>query len=362
MIRINKAFSHFLFLSMAATAAFPAECDSWQARHPEWIFCDDFESTAALVGPGRYFELDDNKGDFRQMPTVGKGGSKGMRALWQAGEVDAGNLKLGFGRLPSTYMAKGIRDKQDFREVYYRLYVRAQEGWVGDPYKLSRATVVARADWSQAMIAHIWGDQAEKLKIDPATCVDAAGKVACSGYNDFSKLKWIGAKAGVTKPFTGANAGKWVCVEAHVRLNDAGQANGVHEFWIDDKLEARRDNLNFVGTYKEYGINGVFFENHWNSGSPKVQERFFDNIVVSTQRVTCAEGGMAPTGTAPADPAVPAQGLDSAPPAGSLMRGAGVIPWVRTYLGRRNLMGRLVVPGIRADGAVPADGTPVPAP
>lgn len=360
MIRSCKSFCLFLPLFLAVSPAFAAECESWASRHPEWIFCDDFESSAALVGPNRYFEHDNNKGDFQPMAAAGWKGSRGMRTLWQTGEVDAGNLKLGFGRLPGTYMSKGIRANQDFREVYYRMYIRTQEGWQGDPFKLSRATVVAKADWSQAMIAHLWGDRAEHLQLDPASCTDAAGNVVCSGYNDFNNIKWIGAKAGLTKPYSGENAGKWVCVEAHVRLNDPGQTNGVHEFWIEDKLEARRDNLNFLGSYKEYGINGIYFENHWNSGSPKVQERFFDNIVVSTQRVTCADGGMAPTDVTPPVP----QHLKTLPPAGSLLRGPGVIPWVKALDGRRSVIGRMIDPLIREEAAAgpPPDGTPIPAP
>ena len=30
------------------------ESDQWQTRHPEWIFCDDFEDSSALVKAGRY--------------------------------------------------------------------------------------------------------------------------------------------------------------------------------------------------------------------------------------------------------------------------------------------------------------------
>jgi hypothetical protein len=70
-------------------------------------------------------------------------------------------------------------------------------------------------------------------------------------------------------------------------LNDPGQSNGIQEFWIDGALEARRQDLNFVMSYAGYAINAVFFENHWNTGSPKLQERYFDNIVVSTRPIGC---------------------------------------------------------------------------
>jgi hypothetical protein len=82
--------------------------------------------------------------------------------------------------------------------------------------------------------------------------------------------------------------GRWYCVEAHAALNDAGLANGVFELWVNGNLEAKGTGLNFVGTFSGYGINAVFFENYWNKGAPATQERYFDNIVVSTQRIGCA--------------------------------------------------------------------------
>jgi hypothetical protein len=36
-----------------------------------------------------------------------------------------------------------------------------------------------------------------------------------------------------------------------------------------------------------YAINAVFFENYWNDGSPREQERYFDDIVISTAPVGC---------------------------------------------------------------------------
>jgi hypothetical protein len=270
------------------------ECDNWRTNHPDWIFCDDFEDTGALVKQARYFEYDDNAGDFVPKAGTGYNGSRGMQVRWQAGEVGAGSIKLAFGRNPNPYMNKqNIRPADTFREIYYRMYLRMQNGWQGSPAKLSRATVFASAnDWRQAMIAHLWSDDNEHLLIDPASCVDASGSVLCTTYNDFSHLSWLGNKSGTTPLFATVNSGRWYCVEAHVRLNDPGQSNGIQEFWIDGRLEARRESLNFTGTYTEYAINAVFFENYWNAGSPVVQERYFDNIVVSTKPIGCLQSGV----------------------------------------------------------------------
>ncbi len=218
---------------------------------------------------------------------VGFNGSNGMRALWQTGEVNAGGMKLAFGRNPASAMNKGIRSTEDFREIYYRMYLKTQAGWTGYPYKLSRATVITGGDWSQAMIAHLWSDPTTALSIDPVRCVDASGNVACVGYNDFTHMTWLGAQSGPTSIFDSTNSSRWYCIEVHVKLNDAGQSNGINEFWIDGKLEIRKTSLDFVKTYSAYGINAIFFENYWNTGSPKQQERYFDNIVVSTQPIGC---------------------------------------------------------------------------
>ena len=56
---------------------------------------------------------------------------------------------------------------------------------------------------------------------------------------------------------------------------------------MNGRLDAQRTGLNWVGGYQDYGINAVLVENYWNNGSPVVQERYLDNLVVSTQRIGC---------------------------------------------------------------------------
>ena len=271
------------------------ECDDWQVLHPEWIFCDDFESGTPFDRPGRYFEYSNDGGDFAPIAGLGVDGSIGMRTIFQAGEQSAGSLHLGFGRVPSSYFDQGIRNTEDFREIYYRMYHKIQAGWTGGcPAKLSRATVFAKSDWSQAMIAHLWGGHEDeeniayhRLSVNPASCVDSNSLVECVGYNDFLHLHWFGVAVGVTPIFDSLHDDTWYCIEAHVKLNDPGQSNGVQEFWIDGQLEARIPGLDFVESYTDYALNAVFLENYWNSLSPITQERYFDNFVVSTKPIGC---------------------------------------------------------------------------
>jgi hypothetical protein len=269
-------------VSAPASGPIAVECASARA---EWIWCDDFEQDRLA----RYFEVSTANGSFGRAAGVGVNGSSGMRARWAAaGQVSAGNLKLAFGRTPSTYFRPVDAGTRDYREVYWRVYVRTGAGWTGGGYKFTRATVMAGSNWQQAMIAHLWtGGSTTFLTMDPASGTDAAGNLKTTSYNDFANLRWMGATPGKTPVFDGARAGRWQCVEAHVRLNDAGQSNGVFEFWVDGAAEARRADLNWVGSHSAYGINSILLENYWNDGAPQAQERFFDNFVVSTQRIGC---------------------------------------------------------------------------
>ena len=139
------------------------------------------------------------------------------------------------------------------------------------------------------MIAHLWSNDTGNnnyLTSDPASCISGS-TVRCIGYNDFTHLTWLGALNGKTAIFTSPNVGTWNCIEAHVRLNDAGLSNGIEEFWIDSRLEASSTKLNFMGSFSRFGINAVLFENYINQGAPQAQSRYWDNLVVSTQRIGC---------------------------------------------------------------------------
>ena len=113
------------------------------------------------------------------------------------------------------------------------------------------------------------------------------GNLQTTTYNDFAHLRFLGSRKGSIPIYSTANSGTWYCIESHVRLNDAGQSNGISEFWINGTLDASRTDLNFLGSFSAYALNAVYFENYWNNGSPVAQDRYMDRIVVSTQRIGC---------------------------------------------------------------------------
>lgn len=263
------------------------ECD---APKPAWIFCDDFETNRL----SSYFEYSHPDSSFELTNGVGVLGSTGMRAHFRKGQVDAGSLRLAFGKTPSPYIHPVDSGSTIYRELYWRMYVRDDSAWTGGGGdKLSRAQVLASPSWAQAMGAPVWSGGggtppgSNYLVIDPYSGTDLAGTLRTTTYNDFPRLRWLGAVRTATPVFDQSHVGRWYCVEAHVRLNDAGRSDGVFELWIDDYLEARHADLNWIGHFADYGLNTVFFENYWNAGSPVDQSRYMDNFVVSTQRIGC---------------------------------------------------------------------------
>ncbi len=259
------------------------------------IFCDDFESLDPMSD--RYFEVGNNGGDFVPLDGVGREGSRAVRTIWQNGEVGAGGMKKSFGRTPSNYIGKhAAHPDSTFMEVYWKMDVRHQVGWQGNgPAKLSRALTLANANWATGAMAHLWsgGPGGEYLGMDPASGIDVDGNLVTTKYNDFSNMRWLGWLPGITPLYADEQAGRWFCIEGHVRLNTPGLTDGIFEFWINDTIQAGSYGLNWHGNWNtnpdNYGINAVFFENYWNDGSPIQQERYFDNIVIATKRIGCPE-------------------------------------------------------------------------
>jgi hypothetical protein len=265
-------------------------CDKY---HNGIIWCDDFEDILPLSS--KYFEYDSNNGDLIVLDGVGRDGSRGVRVKWQKNEVSAGGLSKSFGKTPDSYIGKNSSfPDSSFKEIYWRMDVKHQKGWTGGgPAKLSRALTLVNSNWAEGLMAHLWsgGKNNVYLVMDPASGISTDGTLVSTKYNDFDNLRWLGNKPGNIDIFSDSNSGEWFCVEGHVKLNTPGISDGVFEFWINDIFQAGTYNLNWHGNWNEnpdnMTINAVFFENYWNNGSPAEQERYFDNLIISTQRIGC---------------------------------------------------------------------------
>lgn len=226
----------------------------------------------------------------REGPGFG-GGGEAMVCLYEKGKQGVGNRKVFFGDAPFMCMA---RAGEKFDEVYWRVYVKHQPGWVcgeyegkdyGGPDKLSRATMfVDPNNWKQGIFAHVWGGPSG-LTLDPASGIKN-GKVVTTKYNDFDNMRWLGNAPGAKFNIHATEeAGWWVCVECRAKLNTPGKKDGLNQLWIDGRLECERKDLDWRNDYDEFGINAVFLEAYWNKTSPVTQKRWYDNFVISTEPI-----------------------------------------------------------------------------
>ena len=245
---------------------------------PNIIWYDDFNN-----GEKKYLE---STGGIDTAESFGGSGGA-MRAGFKKGEtVGEGNRKLAFGDFPGPGESV-VKQGEKFDEIYWRIYVKHEYGWQGTPAKMSRATSIVSGNWQQAMILHVWSGKDNSLTLDPASGIDGqSSTVKTTKYNDFDNLTWLGNKPSSEFQISSTGeSGYWILVEARAKLNTPGKSDGLARLWIDGRLEAERENLNFRGSYIDHGINAVFLESYWNSGSIKTQGRWYDNFIVSAKPI-----------------------------------------------------------------------------
>ena len=268
------------------SAELASECERLPIPSDTVLWCDDFENTD-LPSSGRvednYYDFSDAGGSLRRVSTEAKSGRFALEQHYRrAGAQSAGYFSRTFGKSPVSSQSHSDRR---FREIYWRFYVKHPSSFAGFPSKLTRATVFAAKNRAQAMIAHVWleSDAQKAWLLDPASGTDKAGSLRSTRWNDFANLRWLGRRKGKAA----IARGQWQCVEVHVALNDPARANGRFSLWVDGVLSARASDLNWLGDFQDFGINAVMIESYWNAGSPAVQSRYIDSLIIAEQRIGC---------------------------------------------------------------------------
>jgi hypothetical protein len=251
------------------------ECEDWQTNHADWLWCDDFETASFQTNYANYSIT-----NLSQSSTYAKEGSSSLKFQYTNGQTSEGYLWRFFGSNPAGTQS---HDGSNFNEIYWRFYMFLESGWTGNPYKVTRATMFTASNWSQGMVAHLWQGTGNVIAVDPASGVSGS-TVVTSGYNDTGNFTWLGKTDGTTDIYSSL-VGEWVCIENYVKLNTPGSSDGVHKVWINGILDINKTGLNWRGSYTTYGINAIQLESYWNGGALATQARYYDNFVISTQRI-----------------------------------------------------------------------------
>jgi len=254
------------------------------------IWYDSFDGLESVQE--QYLEYKAGSPGAKRSEKESLGGSgKSMELFYARGSQGVGGRKLVFGDCP---FGRPVRASEKFTDVFWRVYVKHQRGWAGAPAKMSRATGFVSGQWNQAFILHVWSGKGATLTLDPARGV-RDGQVVTTKYNDFGNLKWLGNSPSGGFPIHATEeSGRWVCVEARLKLNTPGKKDGYGALWVDGVLDAERTGMDFRETYEARSINAVMLEAYWNEGSPADQYRWYDDFVVSTKPIGPVTAGAKP--------------------------------------------------------------------
>ena len=239
------------------------ECENWQSLHPEWIFCDDFETEQNLN-----VNYHDTDGGDRGMSVTTNDPYRGTYSLEQyytTNQIGAGWVTRFIGDNPHL---ASPGDKID--EIYYRFYHKFEDGFTGLPPKMARLKIfMTSADWDGGLAVYQWIDTS-KLAADIRT-YDG------SGYD------WLPITFSTLDYSESVNIGRWICIEVRVKSNTIGQSDGQVQYWADGEEILYKTNLDLKAEYSNgKGLNMIMWDCYWNGGSPANQSRFYDNLVIST--------------------------------------------------------------------------------
>ena len=234
------------------------ECDNRQASHPEWLWCDGYESGDSLSV--NYQDVSAN--GMSVVTGEAFEGTHSLRQSYTQGQVDAGWICLvNNGGFPD--------------HVFMRWYHKFEAGFQGFPPKMARIRYRLRSgDWSSPYAVHCW------LESDGVLALD----VAATNSTQANSAGWLPIARTAFTFSDARNIGRWICFEMEVKLNTPGAADGLYRLWADDSLIAERTNVDLRGSLIDK-INELMLDCYWNGGSPKAQSRYYDNLVISTQKI-----------------------------------------------------------------------------
>jgi hypothetical protein len=92
-----------------------------------------------------------------------------------------------------------------------------------------------------------------------------------------------------------AEPGTWHQIEHYVKINTPGQYDGIIKGWFDGELALEKTGMRFR-TVDDWAVNSFFFQTHFGGSGSEWEPRtdqytYFDDFVISTERVGDSGGG-----------------------------------------------------------------------
>jgi len=251
------------------------ECDNWRTAHPEWLHCDDFETQHDLSV--NYYDISTN--NFAVSADDKFEGQYSLRQHYDTGQVDAGWISWWYCDTLDTQRSVPCQD-----EIYFRFYHKFEDGFQGMPQKMARIRNLG-SGWDKRFGIHHWVSEYNGDYIIAADNYMPYSTQKVGGGNDYMPIER--SDYSFSDP---ANIGRWTCHEVYVKKNTPGQTDGAYTFWVDDVPIIEKINMDFIGS-TSYNFNEIMLDTYWNGGSPIPQNRYYDNFVISSEKIGCIQLG-----------------------------------------------------------------------
>mgnify|MGYP004702894625 CR=1 FL=1 len=260
MLRKKDPLKFIVLFILIGFSVFSNEPFSFQKYLSSLIWEDDFEDELNLNT--KYEDVSINGLSVTQEDAFD--GKYSLEQKYTQGQVDAGWI--------CKVNNQGYPD-----HIFMRWYHKFEDGFEGFPPKMARIRHRDRQTWKTSYAVHCWITNEGEVVLDVSA--KNSSQANSAGYLPIARS---GFKLN-------ENTGNWVCFEMEVKLNSPETKDGLYRLWINDELRIERLNVDLRGNTSEK-INELMLDCYWNNGSPRAQSRFYDDFVISENKIGMKSG------------------------------------------------------------------------
>ncbi len=328
---LKRGFIAVFFLIFACSA-YADECDNWQTDHPDWILCEDWETgqidtakwnDGQTTGINNVVNSEAFDGSYSLEMTHPSGDTGGyLNSIWYHTGYNK-YLDHGFEHLYARWYFKAGRDfesttkiagfsikKSDMSSFWndhtgagirpdgytngggFRIVTGSMTaGNIGEANFYTYHTQQMLDRWSNGgtLYCMYYGDATAPPPsyVDTPGDTDGSGNYYCSwdrgteyasAMADRAYDEYVDGDRHIEKE-------RWYCIEAELLLNTPGQNDAELRFWMDDVLKGEWIGVRFR-EQQDMAIH-MFQLTASSPADHGLQHSYFDNIVISTNRIGC---------------------------------------------------------------------------
>lgn len=222
----------------------------------------------------------DSRRAFVWVPNEGMGVSGALRAEMISGRNGSAPMRVHFDLNSANAEAETA---DEHAEIWWRVYLRHNAAAAVESGILARLVGSVGSRGPSSMEASVSAGSGGALRISAqATGVSESrrGSASVRGTADT-----IGTRLGSSRVLSRSEAGRWICVESRVRLNDPGKSNGACDLWVDGRRECALTGLRWNRGGGPLRLNTLILECGASGKASRRVSIWLDNLVVAAAEI-----------------------------------------------------------------------------